>query len=138
MSLLSTPFWSGRWRAARSHWDKTVEYLRVRSVARGILGTPGILGAPLSREALKKGSRYRDCRCAPERRLHHRPGGTSDLPSPQIAPGSAAPFGVPRPVHGSQPFAASKSPLLPLMMSRSACGFPYSMGFKYPTGVPLD
>ena len=57
--------------------------------------------------------------------------------SPQIAPGSTGPFGVPSPVHASQPFAASKSPLLPLTISRSACGLLYSIGFKNPAGVPV-
>jgi hypothetical protein len=95
---------------------------------------------------------YRAFSRPPERR-HRRSGGLPDRDaptrqpygrvritvsaSPQIAPGSAAPFGVPSPVHASQPFAASKSPLLPLMMSRSACGLPYSIGFKYPAGAPL-
>src|SRR5260370_42081506 len=124
MSLLSTPFWSGRWRAARSHWDKTLEYLRVRSVARGILGTPGILGAPLSRRLLIKGVDIEIAGVPPSGASTAAPGGTSDLPSPQIAPGSAAPFGVPRPVHGSHPFAAPKPPFLPLMFSPTPSDFP--------------
>ena len=51
-------------------------------------------------------------------------------------PRNAAPFGLPSPVQASQPAAAEKSPLLPDVMSRNACGLWYSRGFTKPADLP--
>jgi len=51
-------------------------------------------------------------------------------------PGSAPPFGLPRPVQASHPAVAAKSPLLPWVTSRSAAACAYRAGLMKPAYLP--